>query len=370
MRRMATAGLAVALAGCLGDAPPAGGDSIGGSATLIEDLRIDGRAEDLVPIGAVAVDRLGKIAITQPQDGLIRLYSEQGAPIGRFGRTGDGPGEFQNPFWMAWAGDTLKVYDGRQDRLTTISPELQLVGTSPVSPRATGGDRRVGAVYPRGMRRDGLLLGGLSAGDDFLLGMLGQDGVVHRVLARLPDGENVGAPLGDGGWIRLPFANEAQYGISPRGDRVAIAMAAVDGSDAETFLLTVVDVEGDTLVHRRYAFKGEPVSREAADSIIAARVARLPSTEAVAVVRSATIVPPVYPPITSVVVGGDGSIWVEMRAGPDGRPYQVIAPEGRPMGMVLVPARGRIAAATLDRIHVLEPDALDVQSVVRYAVRW
>ena len=149
-------------------------------------------------------------------------------------------------------------------------------------------------------------------------------------------------------------------------------MAAVDGPEAGTFVLTVVDLEGDTVFNNQYRFEAEPLPRDIADSALHALVERMKHMDpslADAVEREAEA-PPLHPSITSLLIGKDGSIWIEQHR-LDRRPlYYVVNPDGNPVGVVELERGSRIGAAALAQIWVLESDELGVESVVRYAVEW
>jgi len=360
--------VALALAGCGGAAPASPTGFEHATAELSETLRIDGHAEDLVPISAVAVSADGTIAFNQGQDGLIRFYSATGERLGSFGGHGEGPGEFQNPYRLAWLGDTLQVFDGRLRRFTFITPELRLGHTLPDMPLLT-----------LARRTDGSLLALESTGSQPpVIARIDADGDARQTVMPIPADEGGQARFG-GGTVRLPFGNLPQYAVAPDGERVAVAMATLDGAEAETFLLTVADAHGDTLVARRYAFEGEPIPRAEGERAIDERIEVLRAipgaaddwtTEAVAALRREAVIPPFHPPFTDLMIATDGSIWIEHRERAGQRAYSVVAADGDPVGQVLLPKDSRVGAATLEQIWVLERDELGVQSVVVYTVAW
>lgn len=139
--------MALALAGCGVDAQPPDGSFNARSGTLHEELRIDGYAEDLVPIGAVAVSDDGTIALAQTQDAMVRLFTPAGEFLGGFGGRGEGPGEFMNLTRLGWLAETLWVYDPAQLRFTFISPTLELGRTvTNIAPTARPAPEDVGRV--------------------------------------------------------------------------------------------------------------------------------------------------------------------------------------------------------------------------------
>lgn len=99
--------------------------------SIAEDLRIDGYAEDLVPIGWVGASPNGVIAMLQWQDFGVRFYAPSGEFLGSVGREGAGPGEFRRVVRAGWIADTLWVSDTQLRRTTLISPDLEVVRTVP-----------------------------------------------------------------------------------------------------------------------------------------------------------------------------------------------------------------------------------------------
>jgi len=82
--------------------------------------------------------------------------------------------------------------------------------------------------------------------------------------------------------------------------------------------------------------------------------------------------PAFYPPVTDVVVGTDGYIWLarEGLATPpfDRRHYDILDTGGKPSGRLQLSRPGRILAATATFVWAVEHDADDVPSLVRYPV--
>jgi hypothetical protein len=355
----------------------------------VEEVRIDGYAEDLVPIQFVVVADDGGIAITQAQDAAIRFFTAEGEPAGRFGVQGEGPGEFLMTGRLGWLADTLWVFDPRVRRMTLISPERELVRTiSNISAGAAPPPHQAEAVpeypfaAPLGLDPRGSLLVTLQLAvnqpvpDRFqgrgAIGRMSADGTLENLLALLPlrEGGTVTTPEGEA--AGTPFGNRPHYGVAHDGSRVVVAMASLDGAEAGTFRLTGIAAGGDTLFAHRHPFEPEPLPGAVADSVLGARIARLETSapHLAAAVRRDAEVPPLYPPIENVLIGEDLSIWVEKRVRDGARPYYVAESNGTPVGTLHLPERSRVAAASLERIWVLERDEFDVQSVVGYGVEW
>ena len=75
----------------------------------------------------------------------------------------------------------------------------------------------------------------------------------------------------------------------------------------------------------------------------------------------------VYGP-KDVTLGLDGTVWIELRSTDRGTPVTVISETGDVIGTLLLPPRSKIQEASMTHLWVMETDALDLVSVVRYRV--
>src|SRR5438045_6555154 len=74
---------------------------------LVEEVRLDANVEDFPDIMAVMVNRRGEMAVAISKDQQLRFYDAGGKKLGTFGRSGAGPGEFQQLNWLSWTADKL-----------------------------------------------------------------------------------------------------------------------------------------------------------------------------------------------------------------------------------------------------------------------
>ena len=113
---------------------------------LTRDLRIDAAEQDLSTIAWLTVAPNGAIAVSQPQDGLVRFFNASGSPLGSFGRKGQGPGEFEQLARGGWLADSLWVSDFSTRRFTIIGRDRTLVRTVPWVAALAFPDRPPGEV--------------------------------------------------------------------------------------------------------------------------------------------------------------------------------------------------------------------------------
>jgi hypothetical protein len=62
-------------------------------------------------------------------------------------------------------------------------------------------------------------------------------------------------------------------------------------------------------------------------------------------------------------------MWIQLRSlDPQENRYQVLDPEGDPIGVVSLDRDVRIATATANHVWAIATDSLDVESVVKFAI--
>lgn len=84
--------------------------------------------------------------------------------------------------------------------------------------------------------------------------------------------------------------------------------------------------------------------------------------------RSADLLPATLLPVTRLVTGQDGSIWLRREDVPEGDSvlWNVLDREGRPSGALYLPADQRIVATAGDILVAVELDEFDVPYLLRY----
>ena len=385
-RRWIAVGVVVAVAGC---APPDDRETNtrGDSVALIEELRLDPDVEGFSTVSRIFVGRRGAIVVPLPQDRQIRWYDSTGKRIASVGRRGIGPGEFENVGAMGWKADTLWVFDARIRRVTYIAPPGTILradaplalGATPFTPMHGAFVQEISALSP-----DGSMLGTARR----VTREGGELGLSPTFIARIAPGgswDSLATPpvLEDPRWYMevaglgryLPFGARPVVAHAADGSRFAFLSTEVTGPEGGNYTLSVFDADGDTVFTRSYPFTGVPIPRAAADSAVAAEARPAGSaTEGPAdldrrfqhVARER--MPPVYPPIQSLVLGGDDTIWLTLHDSAGVRRTLVLDRDGDPVGVVTMSTRSVIRQATASRVWVTETDADGLASVVRYRV--
>lgn len=340
---------------------------------------VEGAPEDqLDRVGGVARLSDGRMAVANGATNEIRLYGPDGRHLASVGRSGQGPGEFEglDGIWRL-PGDTLATSDVRLRRLSRFDPDGGFLGsamvTSPVDgefPRVVGAfddgtfllqtTKGVGGDARTGTRRDTVHLF-----------RIGADGAVRDSLGAFPatdihvssggSGENVWTTVS---W--LPLGRRSTF--AARGDQLVIATA-----DAWQIELRRPDGTLRRLV-RRTAPRA-PLSRAEIDAELERSAARIRENDSAFAVRylenMAKAEWPAYKPAHGqVILASDGALWVAAAGADETRPqrWEVIAPDGRLLGGVTMPARFRPMDVGAEYVAGLWNDDLDVTYLRVYRV--
>ncbi|MGH7552954.1 MAG: 6-bladed beta-propeller, partial [Longimicrobiales bacterium] len=99
---------------------------------LVQELKLgslDGDADVFASISDIEVDRDGRVYVLDRQLNELRIFDRAGGLLRSTGRSGHGPGEFDNAFGLEWlpAGDSLLVVDGRGGRYNIFDKEGNFV---------------------------------------------------------------------------------------------------------------------------------------------------------------------------------------------------------------------------------------------------
>ncbi|HZD04508.1 MAG TPA: hypothetical protein VE173_06310, partial [Longimicrobiales bacterium] len=359
---------------------------------LVEDVRV-GSLDDpdvgFSNITGVDVDRDGFIYVLERMDREIRVYDPEGRRVRTIGGPGRGPGEFERPTLFGVLGDTVWVNDTGLDRLTLFSRGGDLISTH-------GGmaiQIDVPGIYvtigPGRMRSDRLLetrLGSLALPS----GARPSDIVVPRLLLDL-DGtvvDTIGADtmsLSDmfsqdrprfGGITFMPpgAAPDTPYTLTADDGTIRVERPRPLSGDPSTFTVTRTRTGGDTVYGIRFRYTPRPYQGAVIDSLVAERSRlyeeRVDDPEGLRnAMREALDLPAFQAPITSGLLGRDGSALLSREDEGAGQTWIVIDSAGTPAGRFHLPRTSTIRWVRGDRMWIVEHDEFEVQWLVRYLVR-
>lgn len=340
----------------------------------------------LTEVGPVTVGRDGRLYVGQPQDGVVRVYDARGRYLREIGRSGEGPGEFERQSGMGWRGDTLWVSDFVQARISLFGPDGRFVRSITFirADPLTGGKPN----YPGDLLADGTVLGSWRAPLYQLVA-----GPVSVPLVRFtPRGEPVNVvartqmynefvELRSGTsttYFAQPFTDSPLRAVSPDGSALVLVTrsAATTGGQAR-FTVRKVHFSGRTAFARTYRYVPKPLPSAAVERAVDEHVGglsnarfRTPPEGAVRrSIRRALYLPKHLTPVTSLVLGRDGTIW--LRREEDGRStvgWIVLDPAGNLVARLSLPARLDVRYADRTQLWGVELDELDVPTLARFRV--
>ncbi len=314
--------------------------------TVELDLTIgeaDGPEESvLYQASSVSADEEGRIYISDQQDGEVRIFDAHGQFLRRFGRRGDGPGEFNSSSW-GWfqvrpvAGRRLTVED--LPRLRIFDDQGVYLSSFDVLSVMVQGERRYAS--PRGIiwlpERETIVAGwspDLPDGTDGESLVLLNDSLT--VLRELPIREVTGGSYEGEGWgLSLPHGPDYEWAVA--GDRV-IAWGVSD-----EYRIDLFDLETDSWTRVVLLLPTDPVTNDDIRSFKEKFLSRswVQGQEEVWEPRLNRAVYPEVKPYFADLLGDDeGRIWVQRyspRLGARGEElvrYDLFDGEGQWLGIV------------------------------------
>ena len=357
---------------------------------------VDDTASALTFVREIVVGRDGRIYSLHPQEHRVLIHDEDGRLVRAVGREGEGPGEFRSAGRIGLLGDTLWVFDHGTSRFTYFDLDGELLESRAIP--VDLGDAERNPPRPRGMLSDGTIWGSPPAWSDEVA-----DGRITRALNvrldsagkaadtliaysiantswRLHDPSN---PRGVRSFREQPFGASEMVVVSEHRPEIVIVERPIATDAAKGELrVTKLGLDGDTIYSRSFGYVPKPVPPALPDSLAAA-FARRPSTlppsmaaswpapgRAEQLARASLFVPPYLPAARSLVVGRDGTVWIQREdTGGDTSEWWVIDEEGRAVASMRLPAGLRVLAAARDRVWGTETDEMDVPYIVRYEIR-
>ena len=318
--------------------------------------------------------------------GVVRLFEADGRLTRSFGRSGQRSGEFVQLSSIGWLGDTLWVIDDALRRVTFFEPTGRLLTSARLTVPGTTGESspavpfallangsaaaimrpnptssvRLGrprAAIVRASRR-GMPIDTFATVDVDETAIQGRD----RIARPLPQ----------------PFSDAALVAATPDGmGIIVVERPAATAPGIAHYHVRRYAADGTVAFSTDHPYTAVPLPRPTVDSVLTELVARQARgfagpRAADTVVRAALNTPSFVPPVASVLVGRDGSIWLAHRA-LDARPalsptYDVLDSTGRRVATLALPRPGRIVAADLTTVWVAEAGERDAITVVRYPV--
>ena len=328
-------------------------------------------------IGDLTVTPSGGIVVIDQLAGTVRVFDASGTFIRSVGRPGRGPGELSRSAngVFALAGDTLLVADPGERRLTKFAPDGSVAATMSLPPAPTGqgwSRREDGSYLMRGLtisRVDGKF-----AFWDALLSV-STNGASSDTLFEF---DYAKTDLGGPGALRIQLlVNNPSWAHLPDG---RIAWTALDRD-----YVAIHDSTGALVARISHAaWTSRPITpadKAAMVELLRAKL-RMIGGDASFADSPQVEAPELFPAITAVRAGPDGTIWVQQMGAvetidpmalnaPDradflgGSTWHVLDRDGVFLGAIEMPPRFRIFRILPDAIYGAARDSNDVERILR-----
>lgn len=312
----------------------------------------------------------GDLAVFNSGTGELRFFGPDGRYLRTVGRQGEGPGEYAGPVRLRrLAGDTLALWDSRQPRMTTLSPEGEVVRTA--SPQGIGRRPVLISVLPDGaMFFEQEILLRIPAPTE--LTQLYANYIVWNadgsVRDSLPVQENHQIiRWGEEG----PLAGPPTFGVVTEfaGDETGYWVGTQKHEEIVRY-----SMDGAELLRLRWAPTDRATSQADSDLFLEEVLPTLPNDDARQRRRemhAGTMVLPVFPSHGQLFLDRPGYLWVQEYERPgrvDPSRWFVFDREGMLVARVELPRGLRMFEIGEDYVLAQRNDDLGIEYIVRYAL--
>lgn len=360
--------------------------------TLERDLEI-GEAQKanyaLSPVRGLAVDHHGRIFVGQPMDGMVRVYSSDGHFLREIGSRGEGPGEFQSISSFGILGDSLWISDLSQDRVTWFSLDGELLYTRTWKLKLGNGEsqRAVPEEFLRGgyaVASPTLTFGRAETPEQFSdspVYLVSSEMKVLRELFSVSTHKLQLLMAFDRGRVvssYQPLRDTPMVESLPDGaGLVEVRRPAAEEGDSARFRIVIRSPEGNPIDDWRVSYRPVPVSEERQKEYIANAARRLtrspsggpPEERAREIAEEALYLPEYYPPVSKLVVGRDGALWLRRERTEEYDRWEAYDQDGELFGTVRSDSGMRVLAAEEGALWAAQRTRAGIPRVVRLAIR-
>jgi len=349
---------------------------------LVPESRLGGGGVDdavLFGVKAAFPATSGSMYIASLREGLEE-YDGSARQARRFGRTGEGPGEFRTVFAAGLIADRLWIYDLRLRRVSTYSPSGAFIESFPARGEPAPGfvinsvagltdqNKIVGIEVPS-IPSERLIA------DPKTNVRIALHSLVDKRRIEVDEGR-FGSPfiLVDGGAIlAFPYLSDhMRVAVHPRGDGFVTVHSETAGSSPYFYTVRGFSSSGERLFERRVQYTPRSINEAELQGFIRDKVGGSgTTTQELATIRRRLVVPPHMPPVSDVLLSDDGGIWVRTEESLTGGSVRwfVLAPSAsRIEAVLLLPADLRLTYASASSAIGVRRDEFDAEYVVRFRV--
>lgn len=317
--------------------------------------------------------------VAQPLDHTIRVFdAASGEPLRQTGRHGEGPGEFRMVDAIGWRADTLYATDFLLKRVSLFSTTGSHHRSGVINVAVDAATRR--GSHPLAMTADGLVISrsGLTSamvanGEVTVTpwALVDWDGEIVRVVGMRDVRGTTG--LARAGtrlfYFTQPMAERSILAVHPDGHLIVIVQQAAGDDRPKPFEVVMMKADASPHFARSYEYVPQELPPAVRDSLRAALAKDLalavPEGMARDAAREAVAAPTHYPPVSSVVVSRDSTIWLRLNGAGSSVNWLILDSRGDLLARVVAPADLKILFADADYAWGVVHDEMDVPYVVR-----
>lgn len=319
-------------------------------------------------IQGIAVNSAGELFIADRGEQAVFVISEAGRLVDRFGRMGEGPGEFERIGGLfIGPGDSIYVHDFGRYRLTVFEPEERKYAYS--LNIANAEEDRYYATALLGVVGNGYVYRygeGISFDperdwnvDRIVLRVyhVGRDGNVGQLILSLPDNDVVVFFEGGPGISPLPFGRSAHVRVGPNG--------RVYSGRNDSLSISITNTSGEVEGSIRLELRLEPVTRADVQESLAGRSASRQRQ-----IRDIGI-PDTKPAYSTFRVDDRGRIWVRGRTTADDAlaPWLIVDKTGSVTGRALLPRNVSLRVIKSDKAYAMSSEESGAPIVIVYEIK-
>jgi hypothetical protein len=346
------------------------------------DLRIPAAPHALTAVSAIGIGPAGQIIVGQTILGkTIRGFDSTGKPFPWTVPTGSRNAEISSTTSIGWFGADFVVTDPAFDQfaVVTLAGKVTKSIGVPGLVRPAIADRRkfptISEATPLAVYADRSMLALLDPGPSINapqfdrsvrhIVRVSENGSIVRTVATVPLAAGAEAVrTAQLGPVLSRLLPTRLWHVSPSGSRIAVVSSKPVGRDSAAVRLTVIGEAGDTVATAAFTVRLQPIPKAVRDSAERSRAPALRGRPG-ATATTGIDVPEFYPPVKSVRVGRDFSVWLEAVDGA-GRRYLVLDPRGAIVGTFTGSPTFRVLEADQSRVWGIEGDATKPTAIVRY----
>ncbi|HET7583666.1 MAG TPA: 6-bladed beta-propeller [Gemmatimonadaceae bacterium] len=347
---------------------------------VVQELAIP--STDVAPFTrpyAFARDRRGNLWVTELEEHTVYVFDSTGRFLGRHGRRGRGPGEFETPAFMGMLGDSVWVSDEGLRRVVWFGFDGKHLHTepwsSPMHPPLMPGAIR--AVFSDGTGAALAQVFAQSLGDGSVTALplfhLSPDGAVLDTLATLSDHHStlMLRSADRQTFTGQPFGGSDTAAAFPDGSGIVVVTMVLD-HESGTVPVKVSRMSPDGVVRwtRTLELGATPVRGAEVDSAvsdIAASFRGYGASYTESDVRKVLFVPRFHWPVDGLLASADGSVLMKRSIPEHGqRVWLVLDPQGVPSVTFAVDTAVSLRWADGHHLWGVRRDSLDVPTLVRY----